>query len=114
MMYSGVAAGHLRRARGAPSGKGTISERIPGEFSRRDELRGVSIRATLARGFCLPRLWQPTRGIAEEPGAHLRMPRLRSSDIDHGWYSDAPGQIAADSVVLGRASDGNPLERHVG
>jgi hypothetical protein len=28
---------------GAPSGKGTISERIPGEFSRRDELRGISV-----------------------------------------------------------------------
>jgi 3',5'-cyclic AMP phosphodiesterase CpdA len=28
---------------GAPSGKGTISERIPGEFCRRDELRGVSV-----------------------------------------------------------------------
>ncbi len=43
MMYSNLAAGHMRRARGAPSGKGTISERIPGEFSRRDELRGVSV-----------------------------------------------------------------------
>ena len=35
----------------------------------------------------MPRLWQRTRGIAEEPGAHLRMPRLRSSDVDHGWHS---------------------------
>ena len=42
------------------------------------------------------------------------MPRLRSSDVDHGWHGDAPVQIAADSVVLGRASYGNPLERHVG
>ena len=34
------------------------------------------------------------------------MPRLRSSDVDHGWHGDAPVQIAADSVVLGRASHG--------
>ena len=62
----------------------------------------------------MPRLWPRARGIAEEPGAHLRMPWLRSSDVDHGWHGDAPVQIAADSVVLGRASHGNPLERHVG
>ena len=45
MMYSRLAAGHTRRARGGlpVSGKGTISERIPGQFSRRDELRGVSV-----------------------------------------------------------------------
>jgi len=43
MMYSGLAASHTRRAQGGPSGKGTISERIPGEFSRRDELRGISV-----------------------------------------------------------------------
>ena len=57
----------------------------------------------------MPRLWQRTRGIAEEPGAHVRMPRVRSSDVDHSWHGDAPVQIAADRVVLGRASDGNPL-----
>ena len=62
----------------------------------------------------MPRLWPRARGIAEEPGVHLRMPRLRSSDVDHGRRGDAPVQIAADGVVLGRASHGNPLERHVG
>src|SRR5256886_13246370 len=75
---------------------------------------GVSVRAALAAGVCLSRLRPGPRSAVEEPGAHLRMPRLRSSDVDHGWYSDAPVQIAADSVVLGRASHGNPLERPVG
>src|SRR6476659_4900609 len=42
------------------------------------------------------------------------MPRLRSSDVDHSWHGYAPVQIAADRVVLGLASEGNPLERHVG
>jgi hypothetical protein len=43
MMYSNLAASQRRRREGTPSGKGTISERIPGEFSRRDELRGVCL-----------------------------------------------------------------------
>ena len=62
----------------------------------------------------MPRLRRRASSIAEEPGAHLRMLRLRSSDVDHGRHGDAPLQVAPDGVVLGRASHGNPLERHVG
>ena len=54
------------------------------------------------------------RGGAEEPGAHLRMPRLRSSDLDHGGHSDASLEAAADGVVLGRASDVDAFQRNVG
>jgi hypothetical protein len=42
------------------------------------------------------------------------MPSLRSSNIDHGRDGDAPVQVAADGVVLGRAPHGNTLEWHVG
>src|SRR4029077_7658094 len=42
------------------------------------------------------------------------MPRLRSPNVDHGRDGDAPVQVAADGVVLGRASHGNALEWHVG
>ena len=59
-------------------------------------------------------LWRRTRSAVEEPGAHLRMPRLRSPDVDNGRDGDAPVEVAADGVVLGRASHGDALEWHVG
>src|SRR6184192_1840017 len=55
-----------------------IAERVSDELSGRDELRGVLVRAALAAGVCLSCLWRGTRSVLEEPGAHLRMPRLRS------------------------------------
>ncbi len=58
--------------------------------------------------------WQTPRGVAEQPGVHVRMPRLRPSDLDHGRYGDAPFQIAAYSVVLGCASHVNALQWNVG
>src|ERR1700694_327525 len=91
-----------------------MTERISDELSGRDELRGVLVRSALATGVCLPRLWRHTGSAVEEPGAHLRMPRLRSPNVDHGRDGDAPVQVAADSMVLGRASHGNPLQWHVG
>ena len=42
------------------------------------------------------------------------MPGLRSPDVDNGRDSDAPVEVAADGVVLGRASHGDALEWHVG
>src|SRR6202043_3434373 len=42
------------------------------------------------------------------------MPRLRSPNVAHRRDGDAPVQVAADGVVLGRAPDGNALEWHVG
>src|SRR5712671_5896937 len=71
---------------------------------------GVLVRAALAAGVCLSRLRPGPRSAVEEPGAHLRMPRLRSPDVDHGRDGDAPVEVAADGVVLGRASHGDALE----
>src|SRR5271165_6834247 len=53
-------------------------------------------------------------GGAEEPGVHVRMPRLRPTDFGHGGNGDASFQAAADDVVLGGASHGDTFERHVG
>src|SRR5438552_2534588 len=94
--------------------QGAIAERVSDELSGRDELCGVAVRAALAAGVCLSRLRPGTRSAVEEPGAHLRMPRLRSPDVDHGRDGDAPVEVAADGVVLGRASHGDALEWHVG
>ena len=44
-MYSGLAAGRTRQAR--PSGEGTISERIPGESYRRDDVAAEGQHAEL-------------------------------------------------------------------
>src|ERR1700676_3997834 len=107
-------AGDLGGREEASGGEGAIAERVPGELSGRGELRGIFVRAALAAGVCLPGLRRRTRGGAEEPGAHPRMPRLRSPDVDHGRDGDAPVQVAADGMVLGRASHGNALEWHVG
>jgi len=42
------------------------------------------------------------------------MSRLRPANLDHGGHGDAPFQVTADDVVLGRTLDGDPLHRHVG
>src|SRR6202171_2020983 len=39
---------------------------------------------------------------------------MRSPNVAHRRDGDAPVQVAADGVVLGRAPDGNALEWHVG
>ena len=87
-------------------------------FSGRDELRGVLVRAALATGVCLPRLWRHTRRVVEEPGAHLRMPRLRSPDVDNGRDGDARSKLpltvwfwAANSRSFLRRAGPGPLLR---
>ncbi len=117
------------RTRRAPNGhEDALEHRLKRELadwdlreaaSRRHELRGVLVRAALAAGVCLPRLSRRTRSVAEEPGAHPRMPRLRSPNVDHGRDGDAPLQVTGDGVAPGRAPHGraphgNALERHVG
>src|SRR5215831_11822903 len=83
-------------------------------ISGRGELCGVPVRAALAAGVCLSGLRRGTRSVLEEPGAHLRMPRLRWPDDDDRRDGDAPVEVAADGVVVGRASHGDALEWHVG
>src|ERR1700681_4413758 len=38
----------------------------------------------------------------------------RQTDLDHGGHGAAPHQAAADSLVLGRASDVDAFQRNVG
>src|SRR5262249_60347620 len=92
-------------------GTGAIGKGFPAELSGRGELCGVPFRAALAAGVCLSGLRRGTRSVLEEPGAHLRMPRLRSPDVDNRRDGDAPVEVVADGVVVGRAS---ALEWHVG
>src|SRR5436305_15306416 len=99
---------------GALDGEGAIAERVSDELSGRDELCGVLVRAALAAGACLSCLWCRTRGALEEPGAHLRMPRLRSPDADNGRDGDAPVEVAAGGLPLGRASRGDALNWYAG
>ena len=42
------------------------------------------------------------------------MRRLRQPDLGHRRDDHAPLQAAADRLVLGRLSDGHPLQRHLG
>src|ERR1700736_5841006 len=65
-----LCAGDQRRAEGTWDGEGAIAERVSDELSGREELRGVLVRAALATGVCLPRLWRRARSAVEEPGAH--------------------------------------------
>src|SRR2546423_3898771 len=91
-----------------------MAERVSVELSGRDELCGFPFRAAWAAGVCRSCLWRRTRSVPAEPGAHLRMPRLRSPNVDNSRDGDAPVKVAADGVVLGRAPHGNALEWHVG
>ena len=42
------------------------------------------------------------------------MRRLRQADLGHGRHDHAPLQAAADHLVLGGLSDGDPFQRHLG
>src|ERR1019366_5219593 len=66
---------------GTADGEGAVACTIPGGVSQRSGLRGVFVGAALAGWFRLPRVRQGSRGGAEEPGLHLRMLELRSSDF---------------------------------
>src|ERR1019366_2795140 len=99
---------------GTADGEGAVACTIPGGVSQRSGLRGVFVGAALAGWFRLPRVRQGSRGGAEEPGLHLRMLELRSSDFDHGGDGDAPHQAAADDMVLGGTSHGDAFQWHVG
>src|ERR1700675_985280 len=77
-------------------------------------LRSILVRTALAGRLRLPSMWRRARGSTEEPGPHVRMSRLRSSDLDHGRQRDASLQAPADGLVLGRTSDVDALQRDVG
>ena len=99
---------------GTIDGPGSIAYGIPGSVSRRGGLRSILVRTALAGRLRLPSMWRRARGSTEEPGPHVRMSRLRSSDLDHGRQRDASLQAPADGLVLGRTSDVDALQRDVG
>src|SRR3954468_21087177 len=68
----------------------------------------------MAGRLCLPRLRQVPCGRAAKPATFVRMPRLWPANLNHRRHGDASLQIAADDMVLGRASHDNAFERHVG
>src|ERR1700687_2148919 len=98
----------------AADGQGALADRISKGVPRRGELRGVFVRTALAGRFHLAGVRPWSRGGAEEPGIYLRMLGLWSADFDHGGHCAAPHQAAADGLVLGRASDVDAFQRHVG
>ena len=55
--------------------------------------------------FRVPWLRREAGGCAEEPRLHIRVPRLRPTDVGHGGDGDASLQAAADDLVLGGASE---------
>src|SRR4051794_7641206 len=67
----------------------------------------------MAGRLCLPRLRQTPCGRAAKPATFVRMPRLWPANLNHRRHGDASLQIAADDMVLGRASHDNAFERHV-
>src|ERR1019366_8644989 len=98
---------------GGADGSSAIAYPIPERLFGRKQLRSVPRSAALASRIRLPGLRQQALGDAEEPGAHLRMPRLRPSNIDHCRHGLASLQVADVDVVLGCASHGDTFERHV-
>src|SRR5512147_139878 len=72
------------------------------------------LKAPLAQRIRVPCMWQVPRRRTEEPSAPVGVSRLRAPNLDYGRHGDAPLQVAADGVVLDRAFDGDPFQRHVG
>src|SRR5271166_2290936 len=115
MWYAGaVEALFEATATGRTMAKGRSLSQFQEAFPDEASCAAFLVGAALAGGFCLSRLWRATRGGAEEPGVHVRMPRLRPTDFGHGGNGDASFQAATDDVVLGGASHGDTFERHVG
>jgi hypothetical protein len=59
------------------------------------------------QGFVCPACGGGHGSVVEEPGAHLRMPRLRSPNVDHGRDGDAPVQ-ASTGTSRSKPCSGSP------
>ena len=66
----------------------------------------MALRGALAHGLSLPGLRSRQGLAARGKGFHLRMRGLRQANLRHGGSSDR--------LVLGRLSDGHPLQRNFG
>ena len=77
-------------------------------------LRRLSGVGALARRLRLSGL-RPHQGLAaRDQGLHLRMRALSPPDLGDGGHGDARLEGAAYGVVLGRLSDGDTFQRHLG
>src|SRR5208337_4954183 len=66
------------------------------------------------RWLCVPRLRRrPSLGVAHQ-AVDLGVRRLPSADLGDRQHHHAPLQAAADHLVLGGLSDGDPFQRHLG
>ena len=92
----------------------SLFDRVPATLRRRGGMRAVSDRDALAGRVCLPGL-QLRQGLAAgDQGLDIRVRRLWSPDFGHCRNHHASLQAAADRLVLGRLSDGHPLQRDLG
>src|SRR5512132_2429114 len=72
------------------------------------------VRDALARRLPLPRLRSWGGVVAEGESPHLRVRRLRSSELGDGGDGDARLEACADDVVSGGLADGDAQERLLG
>ena len=74
----------------------------------------MAVRGALAHGLSLPGLRSRQGLAARGKGFHLRMRRLRQANLRHGGDDHAQLEASSDRLVLGRLSDGHPLQRNFG
>src|SRR5271168_5171042 len=91
-----------------------LPDRVPEPLSGWGGLRRLPLHGTLAARLCLPRLRRKQSLAAANQGLDLGMRRLWQTDFGDRRHDHAPFQAAADHLVLGGLSDGDPFQRHLG
>jgi hypothetical protein len=71
----------------------------------------LPLHGTLAARLCLPRLRRKQSLAAANQGLELGMRRLWQTDFGDRRHDHAPFQAAANHLVLGGLSDGDPFQR---
>ena len=103
MWDAGFVESLSRRRRRARNGQGPSLSQFQETFPDETSCAAFLFGRCWSKGFVCPGCGATRRG-AEEPGVHIRMPRLRSTDFGHGGNCDASFQAAADDVVLAAIS----------
>jgi hypothetical protein len=113
MWYAGAGEA-LFEATGRAMAKGRSLSQFQETFPDEASCAAFLSERRLPEGFVCPGCGEQRAAGAEEPGVHVRMPRLRPTVFGHVGNGDASFQAADDDVVLGGASHGDTFERHVG
>ena len=87
--------------------------RLSAPVPRRRRLRPVAHRRPMAERLPVSRLRPRPRVVAEDQAPQLRVRLLPSSSPGRRRHPPAPNQAVARDLVLGRLSDGHPLQRHL-